>query len=258
VLGANKATVDEGSNITITLTTALLGADTSVGYTITGVSSADLNGASLTGSFLTGTTDSISLSVAADATTEGPESIVFTLDNGQDAITIPINDTSLNPTYSLTTSSAEVNEGDTINITLTTTDISNGTEIPYTITGVTTDDINDAINNSDISFVIVPTPSDEDGKFSLEYAKNAFKDLMDNTRSKYVLISYNSTGIINIDDLMALLELYGDVKKIVLEHKTYNKLKGIGNYKREKDDVEVKEFLLLVEMKQKKQVTNKF
>jgi hypothetical protein len=35
-------------------------------------------------------------------------------------------------------------------------------------------------------------------------------------------------------------------------------LKGIGNYKREKDDVEVKEFLLLVEMKQKKQVTNKF
>jgi len=89
-------------------------------------------------------------------------------------------------------------------------------------------------------------------------AKDAFKDLMDNTRSKYVLISYNSTGIINIDDLMALLELYGDVKKIVLEHKTYNKLKGIGNYKREKDDVEVKEFLLLVEMKQKKQVTNKF
>jgi UDPglucose 6-dehydrogenase len=40
-----------------------------------------------------------------------------------------------------------------------------------------TDDINDAINNSDISFVIVPTPSDEDGKFSLEYAKNAFKEI---------------------------------------------------------------------------------
>ncbi|HEX8637335.1 MAG TPA: 3-hydroxyacyl-CoA dehydrogenase NAD-binding domain-containing protein, partial [Pyrinomonadaceae bacterium] len=35
----------------------------------------------------------------------------------------------------------------------------------------------DAILNSDISFVIVPTPSDEHGAFSLQYAKWAFKEI---------------------------------------------------------------------------------
>jgi len=35
----------------------------------------------------------------------------------------------------------------------------------------------DAVLNSDISFVIVPTPSDERGSFSLQYAKWAFKEI---------------------------------------------------------------------------------
>lgn len=35
----------------------------------------------------------------------------------------------------------------------------------------------DAVLNSDISFVIVPTPSDENGSFSLQYAKWAFKEI---------------------------------------------------------------------------------
>ncbi len=35
----------------------------------------------------------------------------------------------------------------------------------------------DAVLNSDISFVIVPTPSDENGAFSLQYAKWAFKEI---------------------------------------------------------------------------------
>ena len=35
----------------------------------------------------------------------------------------------------------------------------------------------DAVLNSDISFVIVPTPSDERGAFSLQYAAWAFKEL---------------------------------------------------------------------------------
>ena len=133
-LGTNKATVDEGSTVTITLTTANVSAGTTVAYTITGVSSADLNAASLTGNFVTGTTDSISLIVAADASTEGTENIVFTLDNAEDTITVPINDTSQNPTYALTTPQASVNEGDTFIITLTTTDVVNGTTVPYTIT----------------------------------------------------------------------------------------------------------------------------
>ena len=111
VLGTNKASVDEGSSVAITLTTANVSAATTVGYTISGVDSADINGASLTGNFVTGTTDSVDIIISSDATTEGAENLVFSLDNGEDAITIPINDTSLNPTYSITASSSSVNEG---------------------------------------------------------------------------------------------------------------------------------------------------
>src|ERR1043165_7666349 len=35
----------------------------------------------------------------------------------------------------------------------------------------------EAVANSDISFVIVPTPSDDRGAFSLQYAKWAFKEI---------------------------------------------------------------------------------
>src|SRR4051794_12373191 len=38
-------------------------------------------------------------------------------------------------------------------------------------------DHEDAVLNSDISFVIVPTPSDEQGSFSLQYAQWAFKEI---------------------------------------------------------------------------------
>ncbi len=42
----------------------------------------------------------------------------------------------------------------------------------------------DAVLNSDISFVIVPTPSDENGSFSLQYAKWAFAEISKAIRKK--------------------------------------------------------------------------
>jgi hypothetical protein len=39
------------------------------------------------------------------------------------------------PTYALSRSSATVNEGGTVTLTLTTTNVANGTVVPYTITG---------------------------------------------------------------------------------------------------------------------------
>jgi UDPglucose 6-dehydrogenase len=52
-----------------------------------------------------------------------------------------------------------------------------------------------AILQSDVSFVIVPTPSDEDGAFSLEYAKDAFREIGKVLRYKndYHLIVLTST-----------------------------------------------------------------
>jgi len=48
------------------------------------------------------------------------------------------------PTYALSRSSASVNEGSTFTITLTTTNVANGTLVPFTITGVESADIDDA------------------------------------------------------------------------------------------------------------------
>ena len=197
VLGTNKATVDEGSSVTITLTTANVSAGTTVAYTITGVSSADLNAASLTGNFVTGTTDSITLITTADASTESTENIVFTLDNAEDTITVPINDTSQNPTYALTTPQASVNEGDTFIITLTTTDVVNGTTVPYTISGITTADIDGASltgnfvvqNNSAALSVAVTADA------SLSEGAETFQIVLDSGAGGTVQVTINDTSV---------------------------------------------------------------
>ena len=67
-----------------------------------------------------------------------------------------------------------------------------------------------------------------------------------NTKAKYIIISYNNGGIIPIIELDHLLNDAGTVRKIPIDHKTYNRLKGISNYKREKDYVDVKEFLYIL------------
>lgn len=92
-LSASPTTVNEGASFVITLTTNQSG---SFPYTITGVSSADIGSTSLTGSLSNGGTRTIS--VTADAFTEGTEYFVVTLDNGQANVTVTINDTSKNVT----------------------------------------------------------------------------------------------------------------------------------------------------------------
>ena len=52
--------------------------------------------------------------------------------------------------------------------------------------------------------------------------------------------------------LDALLKLHSSsVEKIPITHKTYNRLKGISNYKREKDYKDVKEFLYVIKNKKR-------
>ena len=146
-LTSTTSSVDEGGSFTISLTTTNVVAGTSIPYTITGVQSADIGGASLTGNFVKGTTDSITYNVTADATTEGSETFTMTLDGRSTTVTVGINDTSLTPsgpTYSLTRSTSSVNEGGSFSITLATSNVDSGTAVPYTITGVSSADIEGA------------------------------------------------------------------------------------------------------------------
>ena len=83
---------------------------------------------------------------------------------------------------------------------------------------------------------------------SITHAEKTFEDLIDNTDSKYILISYNDKGIIPVKNMEKILKNKGELKKIVLEHKTYNRLKGIADYKRKNENEKVKEFFWLLRM----------
>ena len=117
----------------------------------------------MTGNFVTGTTDVVTINVTEDSLTEGQETLQLTLDNGGATTGITINDTSVDttPTYSLSSSMNTVSEGGTFTITLTTTFVAPGTNVGYTITGVSGSDINNApltgnfvVNNNTATLVL--------------------------------------------------------------------------------------------------------
>jgi len=83
---------------------------------------------------------------------------------------------------------------------------------------------------------------------STVHAKAALTELIENTPSKYIMLSYNDGGIISIQDLDELLAAHSkSVKKIPIDHKTYNRLKGISNYKRTAEYKPVKEYLYVIQ-----------
>ena len=77
-------------------------------------------------------------------------------------------------------------------------------------------------------------------------AISAFKHLIENAPAKYILLSYNDEGIIPIDTLESIMEEHGTVEKIPIDHKVYNRLRGIADYKREKEARNVKEFIWML------------
>ena len=82
-------------------------------------------------------------------------------------------------------------------------------------------------------------------------AKKAITHLLQNVRSKFILFSYNDRGIIPISELDTLLSTLGVVEKHPIQHRTYNRLRGIANYKRKVPESAirgVKEYLWVVEL----------
>jgi len=82
---------------------------------------------------------------------------------------------------------------------------------------------------------------------STRKAMDSFTVLIKNTKAKYILVSYNSAGIISLEEMETILNKKGAIRRMDIEHKTYNRLKGIANYKRKKEDVKIKEYLWLVD-----------
>jgi adenine-specific DNA-methyltransferase len=84
---------------------------------------------------------------------------------------------------------------------------------------------------------------------SSRHAISAFKHLIENAPAKYILLSYNDEGIIPIDTLESIMDQHGTVEKIPIDHKVYNRLRGIADYKREKEARNVKEFIWMLTKK---------
>lgn len=147
-LTTDKTSVNEGGTFTITLTTGNIADATEVDYEITGVTSEDINGVSLTGTFVVGQDMVRNFIVSEDVTTEGTEQFQISLSQYPDIVaTVTIGDTSLSPivpSYSLSTSASPANEGSTITITLVTANVTIGSVLPWTITGIDTADIGGA------------------------------------------------------------------------------------------------------------------
>lgn len=168
-LSRSIAQVNEGDTFTITITTTNVANGTNVPYTITGVTTEDIDNANLTGFFsIVDNTDTITVITTEDNSTEGPETFTLTLNSitPNTAISVTINDTSLTRTYQLDSNIQSVDEGGSFTITLTTTNITNGTVIPYNIIGVTSSDIGGAsltgnfTVNSNTATLIVNTTAD--------------------------------------------------------------------------------------------------
>lgn len=84
---------------------------------------------------------------------------------------------------------------------------------------------------------------------SFSRAEDAFTEMFKKIKAKFVVISYNNKGIIPIKNLEKILASRGKVYTRPVNHPTYNKLKGIANYKRTAKWEDVKEFIWVVDLR---------
>lgn len=87
-------TTNEGSNVTFVIQTKNVSPDTQIPFTITGISSADIDGASLTGVFTALSGTSQTFNITSDNLLEGFETMTVTLDGLGVSAAVGINDTS--------------------------------------------------------------------------------------------------------------------------------------------------------------------
>lgn len=153
-LYSSSDAVNEGETFTITLTSSDVDDSTTVGYTITGVTSSDINNESLTGEFTVISNIASKLfTTTTDLTTEGTETFTITLDStdstgsstGSPSTSVVISDTSQEPVvYTLTASTDTAREGDEIIFTVGA-NVLTGTTVGYTFSGISSDDIGEAL-----------------------------------------------------------------------------------------------------------------
>lgn len=143
VLTANVLSANEGDVVRFTLTAdnSINGAN--VRYLIQGISSSDIV-QTLTGNItLTANIGYQDIEILRDSRTEGPETMKMVIPGTAPLVSniVAITDTSLDPTYNLQSNVNVVNEGQSVKFYLETTNVPNGTIVPYVITNIDPNDI---------------------------------------------------------------------------------------------------------------------
>jgi len=150
---AQPSAVDEGSTLTFLINASGIAPGTVLTYNVTGISSADVNGALLSGTRVVksdGTVDAVVLQVSADLQTEGQETATITVQGGgavQATASAVISDTSIAPIPTLSASAqpSAVNEGSTLTFLINASGIAPGTVLSYAVTGISPADVNGAL-----------------------------------------------------------------------------------------------------------------
>ena len=157
-ISPSTSSLNEGSSVVFTVTTTNVSNGTTLYWTTNAVSgtidTSDFSDSAVSGSFtINNNTATITRTLRSDATTEGSESFQLQIRSGSisgtiiaTSSTITVGDTSLTPTYFVNPVVSSVDEGSSVNFTVTTTNIANGTTLYWTVTGVS-----GTINASDFS-----------------------------------------------------------------------------------------------------------
>ena len=138
--------VNEGNSVVFTIETTNVPAGTSYSYTLSGISSDDLQVGVLTGTVTIDASGQglVQVSLKADALTEGNEEMTLTLGAGLATASVTVIDTSITPpvpTYAITPDANSVNEGNSVVFTIETTNVPAGTSYSYTLSGISSDDL---------------------------------------------------------------------------------------------------------------------
>jgi hypothetical protein len=168
-LSADKTTAFWGDTITFTYGAAQADGATEA-YTITGVTSAEINNASLTGNFtFTGGQASLTITLASLSTTN---ITTLVLTSGVTTISIPV-------TYvvSVVTSGTSMSWGESRTYTVNTRGLNTNTEIPYTLSGATSAQLAGASLSGNLTVTAVTQA---------------------NTRGQYSVLFNGSTGYLSI------------------------------------------------------------
>ncbi len=146
-VSADKSYVLEGEEITYTITTLNVADGTVLNYTLSGtdITVSDVDGGTLTGSTtINSNTATVKIKVSSDTIIENAETLRFSIDTTSAFVDVviaaqaslnPITPALTIPSYSVTSDKTIYDEGEDIVFTITTTNVSDGTVVYYTLFG---------------------------------------------------------------------------------------------------------------------------